>query len=53
MREYAERTPGRLLQVAIVEEAGELLESQIMAAVASPRLEHLILIGRRPLSPCP
>lgn len=32
-------------QVAIVEEAGELLEGQVMASIDSPRLQHLILIG--------
>jgi hypothetical protein len=31
--------------VVLVEEAGELLESQLMAAVASPALQHLIQFG--------
>jgi len=40
----------RLLQrlqprVCIVEEAGELLESQLLACLASPKMEHLVLIG--------
>ncbi|TPX32302.1 hypothetical protein SeMB42_g07637 [Synchytrium endobioticum] len=32
-------------KVAIIEEAGELLESQLLASVSSGNLEHLILIG--------
>jgi hypothetical protein len=32
-------------RVVVIEEAGELLESQVMAAIGSPLLEHLVLIG--------
>eukprot|EP00658_Telonema_sp_P-2_P011832 TRINITY_DN14531_c0_g1_i1.p1 TRINITY_DN14531_c0_g1~~TRINITY_DN14531_c0_g1_i1.p1 ORF type:complete len:748 (+),score=185.98 TRINITY_DN14531_c0_g1_i1:122-2365(+) len=32
-------------RVCIVEEAGELLESQLLACLSSPALEHLVLIG--------
>jgi len=32
-------------RVCIVEEAGELLESQLFACLASPKMEHLVLIG--------
>eukprot|EP00004_Rigifila_ramosa_P012162 TRINITY_DN2617_c0_g1_i6.p1 TRINITY_DN2617_c0_g1~~TRINITY_DN2617_c0_g1_i6.p1 ORF type:complete len:1886 (-),score=285.95 TRINITY_DN2617_c0_g1_i6:16-5643(-) len=32
-------------RVVMVEEAGELIESQLLACLSSPRLEHLIMIG--------
>lgn len=33
------------LQVVVIEEAGELLEAQLIAALTSPELEHVVLIG--------
>ncbi|KAF4674801.1 hypothetical protein FOL47_008679 [Perkinsus chesapeaki] len=32
-------------KVVIIEEAGELLECQLMACLSSPKLEHVVLIG--------
>ncbi|KAF4650590.1 hypothetical protein FOZ61_000184 [Perkinsus olseni] len=41
-RDLVHRLPSR---VVIIEEAGELLECQLMACLSSPKLEHVVMIG--------